>query len=516
MNTSSNIRDYIGQDTHHNGIIRVDYSKYAQNQTRSIQKNWIDDQAVKRLYQEGISIDSIESLDLDDAIWAERTTKGYVVFVHISDVTEAIHCYTPLDIEALKRTTSIYRWEWVINMFPPLLSQNILSLDENGEKLTLSIRVELNHEGRILDFSVYESLFKNLRRYDPETFMDDYINPDSRDHESLQLLYEIATRRKNIRRTEWATMDYDESDRQLSVEKKEERIITKNKAIPRSIIEEFMILANIASAMIAVKHGYNSIFRIHAGVEERAYYDNAVGLHAWLALANYSHFTSPIRRYADMVKHRVLKLQHLRGEPAPYTSREIDDIAKHINLSRTIIDILWKNYDQELRGAKIVEKIRLKNPGEVLNVSHFTRNLRDMIWAGKKIPEVVVKEIIQDLESGEKSNWAWAIGVFLVSKNDLLKQYLKKALLDDKKFRAKAVLSILNASKITSQDTVSLFHIEELEVGNTFSITVYFQWKLLAKRSINYGKFEKNDAIGMVRNIILRKIVLQFCAAGNR
>lgn len=87
-------------------------------------------------------------------------------------------------------------------MFPPLLSQNILSLDENGEKLTLSIRVELNHEGRILDFSVYESLFKNLRRYDPETFMDDYINPDSRDHESLQLLYEIATRRKNIRRTE--------------------------------------------------------------------------------------------------------------------------------------------------------------------------------------------------------------------------------------------------------------------------------------------------------------------------
>ena len=88
---------------------------------------------------------------------------------------------------------------------------------------------------------------------------------------------------------------------------------------------------------------------------------------------------------------------------------------------------------------------------------------------------MVVKEIIQDLESGEKSNWAWAIGVFLVSKNDLLKQYLKKALLDDKKFRAKAVLSILNASKITSQDTVSLFHIEEAEVGNTFSITVYFQ-----------------------------------------
>jgi exoribonuclease R len=111
MHTSSNIWEYIGQDTHHNGIVRTEYSKYALNQTRLIEQTGINDQAVKRLYQEGISIDGVESLDLDDAIWAERTRKGYVVFVHISDVTEVIQPYTPLDIEALKRTTSIYRGE---------------------------------------------------------------------------------------------------------------------------------------------------------------------------------------------------------------------------------------------------------------------------------------------------------------------------------------------------------------------------------------------------------------------
>ncbi len=87
----------------------MDYSSYANNQTRLIEQNGINDQAVRRKYEEGISIDGIESLDLDDAIWVEKTSAGYAVFVHISDVTEAVSTYTPLDLEALKRTTSIYR-----------------------------------------------------------------------------------------------------------------------------------------------------------------------------------------------------------------------------------------------------------------------------------------------------------------------------------------------------------------------------------------------------------------------
>lgn len=107
----SKVLDYISGDNHHNGIIRVDYSPYAMNQTRLIEKNGINDEAVMRKYEEGVSIDGIESLDLDDAIWVEKTSAGYAVFVHISDVTEAVPMYTPLDIEALKRTTSIYRGE---------------------------------------------------------------------------------------------------------------------------------------------------------------------------------------------------------------------------------------------------------------------------------------------------------------------------------------------------------------------------------------------------------------------
>lgn len=71
-------------------------------------------------------------------------------------------------------------------------------------------------------------------------------------------------------------MDYDESDRHLFVGQKEEKIHLASKAIPTTIIEEFMILANITSAILSVKNGYNSIFRLHDAPSEKAYYHNAV------------------------------------------------------------------------------------------------------------------------------------------------------------------------------------------------------------------------------------------------
>ncbi len=502
--------DYIAWENHHKGIIRVDYSPYALNQARLIERNGIDDQAVRRKYEEWISIDGIESLDLDDAIWAEKTSKGYAVFVHISDVTEAVKVYTPLDIEALKRTTSIYRREGVINMFPPVLSQNLLSLNEDGIKLTLSMQIDLDQNWQISDFHVYESTFKNKKRYDYENFVDDFMNPDSENHETLQIMYEIARKRRLTRKTEWANMDYNESDRQLSIWEKQEKIRSWKKAIPTTIIEEFMILANIASATISVKHGYNSIFRLHKAYDERAFYHNAVGSHAWLALQNYTHFTSPIRRYSDIVVHRVLKIAHIRWEETPYSQYEIGDMAKYINFSRTVVDILGKETDRELRWRKLVSKLKKTN-GDHLNISHFTQSIRDTIGAGNKMPKVVVDEIINDLENGSKSSWAWAIWVLLVSGDEEIKKYLKKALLDDRKFKAKAVLALLHVTKVLSNDEEYLFQIIEKEEEDNFSITVEFKWKKLFKSAIDYGKFKAHDAIGRVRNKILRRIVEHFC-----
>jgi exoribonuclease R len=102
-------------------------------------------------------------------------------------------------------------------MFPPVLSQDLLSLNEDGEKLTLSMQIGLDEDAQIQDFHVYESVFKNRRRYDYESFVDDFMNPESENHETLQLMYEIARKRRVVRKTEGASMDYDESDRHLFV-----------------------------------------------------------------------------------------------------------------------------------------------------------------------------------------------------------------------------------------------------------------------------------------------------------
>lgn len=506
----SYIKDYTASGTHMDGMIRIWYHPLALNQAKNLSIHGINDQAITRKMEEWISIDGIESLDLDDAIWVEKTKNGYSVFIHISDVTEAIPAYTPLDIEALKRTTSIYRWEWVINMVPPILSQNLLSLNEDGEKLTLSIRVDLNNESEIQDFTLYESIFKNKLRYSYETFIDDFLNPESQNHNTLQLMYEVAKKRKIIRKREWADMSFQDADRQLYIWPHEEKEVSISKKIPSTIIEEFMILANIASAILCVKKGYNSIFRCHNSVNEKAYYSHEVWFHSWLALQNYSHFTSPIRRYADMVLHRVLKLVHLRGEHAPYNSTEIKEITEYINVSKTIIDILGRDTDRELKWQKIVTKLKSQR-WDTLTTSDFTQNIRDTISAGRKIPKVIVEEIIHDLQNGEKWQWAWAIWLFLISKNEEIKQILRKVLLEEKKFNPKAIFSLLNNTKILNTEEKYLFSIEEITDWNKFTIHVKFQSKLLFTSSINFWKIEPSEARKNLRNKIIDRIILHFC-----
>lgn len=506
----SKILDYISQDNHSKWIIDPSYSPYAKNHLTTILKNWIDDQAVRRVYEEWISIDWIESKDLDDAIWLEKTKSWYCLFVHISDVTEAIQPYSPLDLEALKRTTSIYRKDGIINMFPEDLSYDLLSLNENWTKLTLTTKIELDDNWNIINTSVYESIFKNKLRCDYDMFCDYYLDPDSEYHTSFQLMYELARKRRHLRKSSWASLDFDESDRHLSIWDKVSHKNEKFKQIPKIVIEEFMILANIASAGICIKNKYNSIFRLHDWEWQRAYYHAQSGLHSGLALREYSHFTSPIRRYSDIIIHRVLKLVHLRWEKEPYTSREIQDISSYINFSREIIDTLWREYDSEIKGRILVEKIKSSWDWET-KVSDFTKQIRWDLSCGRRISSTVEKEIIRNLEDWEKWDFAWWIGVFLVWKNQKIKDVLKKVLLDERIFKPKAIISILNNTKIISTDESSLFDIYLEEEGNKLTMYVKYKSKDLFKTSINTWKFTYERAIWMLRIKTVKKIVNHFC-----
>lgn len=211
-----------------------------------------------------------------------------------------------------------------------------------------------------------------------------------------------------------------------------------------------------------------------------------------------------------MVLHRVLKLVHLRGEHAPYNSTEIKEITEYINVSKTIIDILGRDTDRELKWQKIVTKLKSQR-WDTLTTSDFTQNIRDTISAGRKIPKVIVEEIIHDLQNGEKWQWAWAIWLFLISKNEEIKQILRKVLLEEKKFNPKAIFSLLNNTKILNTEEKYLFSIEEITDWNKFTIHVKFQSKLLFTSSINFWKIEPSEARKNLRNKIIDRIILHFC-----
>ncbi len=507
----SQIMSYIPKDIHSNPLIRVDYSPYALNQVKNILKNWIDDQAEKRKYVEWITIDWAESKDLDDAIWAEKTNYWYRLSIHISDVAEAIKKFSPLDLEALKRTTSIYRKE-VINMYPPALSNDLLSLNENWDKFTLSLDIDLDNDWNFRDAFVYESKFKNQKRYDYESFLTDYIDPSSTHHEKLHLMYEIALKRKSIRKVSWAKMDYDESDRQLFIWNKIEKPHDVSKDISKRIIEEFMILANISTGVILVKNNVDAIFRVHAALDERANYQYNDGLHMALATRNYVHFTSPIRRYSDWVVHRILKNVLIRWEKSPYSREDLSDISNHINVSRTVIDILsWDIFKEKKYVAKIND---LKQNAENVTSSDFTFEIRNHTQKNKRLPKSISQEIINDIKNWKISDWWWTIWVFLISHENDIKDALYKKIIQEKStIKPKAVLSILNETRIFwDEEMLHYFKIEETsDWKNQLWINFYFKNELIFSIFDNIWKNKsESHVIWWLRQKALTKIFSHF------
>ena len=158
------LRDYIWNKDNEEYLAREKYSPYALQQARNIVKYWTIDKAKHREFVEWISIDAKESKDLDDAIWAEKYSNWYKVWIHISDPTENIKKYSPLDLEALKRTTSIYRTNDILNMYPPELANDIFSLNEWREKLTISVEVDLDFEWNIKKVPYLGTFYFYLQR----------------------------------------------------------------------------------------------------------------------------------------------------------------------------------------------------------------------------------------------------------------------------------------------------------------------------------------------------------------
>ena len=488
----SYLRDHIRQEGYEENPIPLDYSPYTKNQVNRIIRLGVNDQAVSRKKVEWISIDDINSPDLDDAIWAERTKDGYSVWIHISDVTETIPIFSPLDLEALQRTTSVYLKDKQIDMIPKSLSHFDLSLHAWEPKLTLTLQIELDNEANIKSSLFYESEFNNTNRYDYDTFQIDAKNPDSKYFNTLTLLSEISDKLRFNRRASWGLMDYEEWTRHKW------RVGNHHK-----IIESLMVLANQTTWLHLLDAWKETIYKRHDSLNEMSFYRALPSFHTWLQIYNYTQFTSPIRRYIDIVNHRIIK-SLLRNQENPYQRNDLLFIAEHMNNTRLKLNILGSQIRVDDKWWEFLKKARdrLERDLEVYDMKDYIRNCTHK---NLKLPLVMRHAIEKKIESGNISNWIWWAGTLLLWKDNDIKKSIRKQIIEKEAMSKRKFLSVIAQTQVLRW-AWSIFEINEKQDAQGLSMEIIYKWVPIAK---SHDTWKNKEDIRRVHNEMRTDIINQ-------
>ena len=315
------------------------------------------------------TIDGADSKDLDDAVSIKKTADGWELGVHIADVSYFVGAETALDQEAFTRGTSVYYADSVVPMLPPELSNGICSLNPNEDRLTFSAIMNISHSGELIDFAFKKTVIRSLVKgvYSEVNMIWDGTADDgvlrkyaglTENIEEMARLADVLTKQRYGRGG--LNLESTESKIIVGANGKAENILPRVRGKSEMIIEEFMLTANEAAAKLAKNKGLPFVYRSHedpspdriAGLFETSqllgigvkppkgkissaklvellekardtnaftalnsltlramakakYTANPIG-HFGLALKDYAHFTSPIRRYPDLAIHRIL------------------------------------------------------------------------------------------------------------------------------------------------------------------------------------------------------------------
>lgn len=313
------------------------------------------------------TIDGADSKDFDDAVSISKNREGNLVLgVHIADVSHYVNDGSILDKEAFLRGNSIYLIDTVIPMLPRELSNDICSLNPGVDRLTLSCEMEIDNKGRVVDSKIFESVIKSCERLVYDDISDLLENGDedfAKRYERILPDLEMMKELKNIlsfNKKARGSINFDIDEAKIKLNAKGEAIDVRvaERRFANEMIEEFMLLANETVA----RSYFNKVpfvYRVHEEPDlekmtvlrdflsgmgfvlptgkvtpkdlsdilnkiegskneqiirnvmlhtmQRAVYSPECLGHFGLALKYYCHFTSPIRRYADLVVHRLIK-----------------------------------------------------------------------------------------------------------------------------------------------------------------------------------------------------------------
>ena len=373
-----------------------------------------------------VTIDGDDTKDFDDAIEVSKLANGnFMLGVHIADVTHYVKEKTALDDEAKARGTSVYLADRVIPMLPRALSNGICSLNPNVDRLVLSCEMEINNKGETVSTKIYEGVINSKHRLTYKDVNDFYANTKTFEDEKLTSMLKTSKELSEVIRKFKLTEGYidfeiDESKLIIDDFGKTTDIVVRDRGESEMLIEDFMVRANETVAKYIFDKELPFIYRVHDKPDEdrlltlqnilnvlgmkiqvplsadpkdfsrvvnqiketrfddfmkilmlrtmskAIYSDKNIG-HFGLASETYTHFTSPIRRYPDLMVHRMLREYIFNGnkKKAEHFAEILPGISAHsseceqtaVNLERKVADIKKAEYYEQFIGQEFEGQI---------------------------------------------------------------------------------------------------------------------------------------------------------------
>ena len=378
------------------------------------------------------TIDGKKAKDFDDAVSLEPMGDGYRLGVHIADVSHFITENSHLDEEAFERGTSVYYADGVIPMLPEILSNEACSLKPKEIRLTLSVFIDFDSQGNSLATQIYKSFIKSRRRFtytEVAGLLKKGSNKEN-DYPFLQTLTDMYHLSQTLRKRRFknGSVDFHVPEPDIQIEDgkvKQIEIVEHNAA--HQVIEEFMLAANQAVALNLYKKDIPCIHRIHEPPDPTKIFEfkefiSSLGLrlsdsgkirskdlntllkkiqdtpkervvntlllrtmkkaryspsdpgHYCLGFTHYAHFTSPIRRYPDLIVHRIVK-KYLKHKCSKKEKKALQSSLSEISEQSTQMEIQAMSIEREIislrRAQFMMDKIGKTFYGIITGVASF-------------------------------------------------------------------------------------------------------------------------------------------------
>ncbi len=381
-----------------------------------------------------VTIDGEDARDFDDAVYCQKTPKGWKLLVAIADVSHYVQINSELDKEAQKRSTSVYFPERVIPMLPEILSNGLCSLNPKVDRLCMVCELLINEQGQVIRSRFFDAVMSSHARLTYTEVAKMLVDGDKvlakkykalMPHlQELYALYKVM----RVSREQRGAMDFDTQETRIifGSERKIEKIVPVVRNDAHKLIEEFMITANMAAARFLNNKKMPKLLRIHDGpsvdkllnlktflgelglslgggakptpldymhliesIRDRpdahliqtvllrsmsqAVYSPELKGHFGLALEAYAHFTSPIRRYPDLLVHRAIRhcLQGKTAESFFYGFPDMVVLGEQCSANERRADDATRDVVSWLKCEYMMDKVGEEFPGIISAVTSF-------------------------------------------------------------------------------------------------------------------------------------------------